>query len=259
MSHEQARRPTPLATPFGRQVRGGGLIRDTVLSAVVHLLVIGILAWGIHKTYVDATRAVGPGLGRGGGGGGGGIRAYAMFTERGAAPAPPHAPPPAPIAAPPVEVPKTIPEPAVQPTPTPAPAAAPEAAPAQGAGNGAGTGTGTGAGSGTGTGGGTGGGVGTGTGNDSGPGGGGGNVFQPQLQGIILPPPGRPGNLRGQQLVVTFYINERGEVDNVEVNPQIKDRGYRNEFIDRMRRYTFTPAYTHGHAIAASLQVTITL
>jgi hypothetical protein len=102
--------------------------------------------------------------------------------------------------------------------------------------------------------------VGTGVGNDSGPGGGGGTVFPPGLQGIILPPPGAPHELKGQRLTVTFRISDKGEVVSVEVNPQIRDRGYRNEFLDRMRRYTFTPAMTRdGHAIAAEMNVIVTV
>ena len=156
----------------------------------------------------------------------------------------------------PQETPTEIPEPVARP-PEEVPVAPP--APPTGAGEGAGAGTGVGPGSGTGTGGGTGGGVGTGFGNDSGPGGGGGTVIPPQLQGMIIPPPDRPRELRGTLVKVTFKINERGEVVEVSTDPQIRDRGYRNEFMDRMRRYTFTPAYTRvGHQPVAS-QVDITV
>ena len=188
------------------------------------------------------------------------MRAFAVFSPSGAnAPAPPAevavTPPPITV---PVQTPTSIPEPAAQPAAT-APAT-PAPTPGEGNGTGAGTGTGPGSGTGTGTGGGAGAGVGTGTGNDSGAGGGGGTVFPPQLQGIILPPTGRPGNLRGQQIEITFRINEKGEVLDVSLDPPIRDRSYRNEFMDRMKRYTFVPAYTRdGHAIAAEYRVMITL
>ena len=259
MTHEPARpRRIPLAESFDRQVRSGGESRDTVLSVVLHLLVIAFLAWGGTRQLVDATRGPGADRGRGGGGGGGGVRAFAVFSPSGAnAPAPPAevavTPPPITV---PVQTPTSIPEPAAQPAAT-APATP---APTPGEGNGTGAGTGTGPGSGTGTGGGAGAGVGTGTGSDSGAGGGGGTVFPPQLQGIILPPTGRPGNLRGQQIEITFRINEKGEVLDVSLDPPIRDRSYRNEFMDRMKRYTFVPAYTRdGHAIAAEYRVMITL
>src|SRR5438105_3547287 len=120
MTHEQADRRVPLAHPFGRQVRGGGRLRDTVLSAVVHVLVIGILVWGGRKAYIDATRGPGPDLGRGGGGGGGGIRTYAIFSSSGSsAQAPTPTPVPPPIAPAPVTPPTTIPPPALAPAPEP--------------------------------------------------------------------------------------------------------------------------------------------
>ena len=59
---------------------------------------------------------------------------------------------------------------------------------------------------------------------------------------------------------MTFYVTERGAVDHVEVDPPIRDRGYRNAFMDRMRGYTFTPARTlDGRPIAASVNFIVTL
>jgi protein TonB len=259
VTHEPAPRRVPLATRFDRQVRSGGEARDTVLSVVLHALAIVLIIGGGSLHLVDATRGPGDNLGRGGGGGGGGARAFAIFTPSGADAA---AAPPVeeavvtPPVVPPAETPTTIPEPAAEAPTTPAA----QPAPTPGEGTGTGAGTGTGPGSGTGTGGGAGSGVGTGTGSDSGAGGGGGTVFPPQLQGIILPPTGRPGNLRGQQIEITFQINEKGEVLDVSLNPPIRDRSFRNEFMERLRRYTFVPAYTRdGHAIAAEFRVSITL
>jgi len=231
-----------------------------MLSAVLHAVIIALLLWKTGQQFVDANRGLGPELGRGGGGGGGGARAVAMFAIPGAAAAP-QAPPVATPQPPPVVVPQvtptTIPEPVPVAQPTPVAAAAPMPGP----GDGAGAGTGTGPGSGSGTGGGSGSGTGTGVGNDSGPGGGGGTVFPPSLQGILIPPTdGKPRELRGVRIVVTFRISESGEVVSVVTDPQIRDRGYRNEFLDRMKHYAFTPAFTRdGHAIASEISITITL
>lgn len=252
MSHEQTTGRVPLDTTFGRQVRRGGSVRDTALSAALHVLVIGLLAWGGRKTFIDATRAPGENTGRGGGGGGGGLRAFAIYAQTGSTVAPPVVTPPPPPITTPTEVPTAIPE-----TP-PQAEVAPATAPVEGTGSGSGTGAGPGAG--TGTGGGTGAGTGTGVGNDSGPGGGGGTLIPPSPQGIILTPPGPPRELKGSVLTVTFRISERGEVSEVVVDPPIRDRRYRNEFLDRMRRYTFTPAYTRdGRAVAAEFQIHFTL
>lgn len=232
-----------------------------MLSAVLHAgLLFGILWFG-KRTFEDAANAPGEGRGRGGGGGGGGNRSIAIWTVPGAAAA--QTPPPPAPTPPPLEVPQTppvIPE-TKQETPAPVTPAPATPAPTTGAGpgEGAGTGPGRGPGTGTGTGGGEGSGVGPGVGSDTGEGGG-GRVFPPQPQGIILPPPGAPRNMRGVVITVTFRISERGDVVDVSVDPPIRDRGYRNEFLERMRRYTFTPAYTReGRPVASEFPIQVTL
>ena len=253
MSDERSMGRVPLAQPFGRQVRSPGGTRGTVLSAVLHVAFLALILWISRRHYLEAEKSPGELGRRGGGGGGGGIRGLAVFTPARPAQAP---------APPPVQPPLVVPQ-HIEPLPETPPAAVTPAVtappPQAGAGDGTGRGSGAGPGTGTGAGTGTGGGTGSGTGNDSGPGGGGGRVYPPQPQGIILPPPGAPRDLRGTRLTVTFRISEKGEVMDVSTDPAIRDRGYRNEFLDRMRRYTFTPAYLEGHAVPAQYPITITL
>ena len=257
-AHSQRR--IPLAERFGRQLQKDGSIRSTALSAAVHTGLVALLVWQTARQvrYYDASEAPGPG-GRGGGGGGGNrsLAAVPIFM-RAFAPRPPEPRPPTPELTIPTRV---VPLPEVKPKEAPSLDSAALAQVLSGPGAGPGQGAGTGPGQGPGSGGGTGGGTGGGVGNDSGPGGGGGgSIFPPQPQGIILPPPGRPSSLRGIQLTVTFYVSERGVVDNVEVDPPIRDRGYRDDFMERMRRYTFTPAYTRqGQPVPARFPVRITL
>jgi protein TonB len=267
MADERTTSPwrVPLAVLIGRQVLWTGWFLSTTLSAAVHVVLIGFLAWQTAKPlYYDANRTPGDGSdGRGGGGGGGGNRTVAVVPVFMRAFVPPPAPPPmeTPALTVPVAV-QPLPEPRQDTTPpTPVPSAeTPTGQPAAGPGLGEGQGTGVGPGQGSGTGGGIGGGVGTGIGNDSGPGGGGGNIYPPQLQGLLLPPPGVPRSLRGTRVTVTFFVSVRGAVDRVQVEPEIQDRGYRNEFLERMRRYTFTPAYTReGRAVPAQFAVIVTL
>jgi hypothetical protein len=252
MSTERGRH-IPLASPFGRQVRERGTLRGLGLSAVVHLAILALVLWGQHR-MMEAGMLAGAGPGQGGGGGGG--RTIAVYAL-----------PPAPAAAPPAPA-LTVPSlqaltlPVLQP---------PEEVPVQMSseelaalmraaipGSGLGQGSGTSPGSGSGSGGGAGAGHGTGIGNDSG--GGGGDLFAPQPQGIILPPPDRPSALRGTTVRVRFRISARGEVLDVSLDPPIRDRKFRDDFLERLRRYTFTPAYTReGRAVPGIFEIRITL
>jgi protein TonB len=260
--------PVPLANPFGRQVRAPRTTLGSLLSAVLHLAVIGALAWHGQRVAAEAARAAGSGPGPGGGGGGGWGRALALFSAPAAEAATP--PPLAEVELPSLELPEVVlpvpdPEPVALDSLAPLVPAAVDTAPArtaaapgEGPGQGAGVGTGAGPGSGGGTGGGAGGGVGSGIGPDSG--GAGGRIFPPQPQGIILPPMPSPRRLRGSRVTVTFTIGERGEVLDVRVSPTIPDRAYLAQFLERMRRYTFTPGYTRdGRPVRAELPIAITL
>lgn len=255
MSDELQPGRVPLGRPFGRQIRSQGPIRGTVLSAALHVAVIALLVWMGRRHFFDSAA---PGdAGRGGGGGGGGIRGIAVFTARamGRPPAPPVPPHQQALTVPQqvVPLPESPPRDSLPAAPTPT---APTAT-----GEGPGQGAGVGPGGGTGTGGGTGGGVGTGTGNDSGPGGGGGGgACQPFPYGMIMAPPGAPRELKGIPIAVTFQVSERGEVLRVHTDPEIRDRGYRNDFLDRMRQFTFRFARIAGcRQVAAEYQITIRL
>jgi hypothetical protein len=247
-------RQIPLATPFGRLAHERGGTRGVILSAAVHVATVVLLLWTGSRLMV-ADRAPGSGPGRGGGGGGGGNRTLVLFVPP--APAAPAPVPPAPAIVMPTQPVVVVPE--VRPDTTPrAPDPAQPAAPGQGPGEGAGKGPGAGPGSGTGSGGGTGSGVGPGTGPDSG--GGGGRVYPPQPQGIILPPPDRPSALRGTTVTAVFEISATGEVMHVALDPSPRDHKFANAFLERLRRFTFTPAYTlDGHPVAALFRINITL
>ena len=250
---QQADRQVPLATPFGRQVQGRGNIRGLGLSVAVHLGLLGLAAWGGHR-FTEARDRPGLGPGDAGGGGGGG-RVFAVLALPPALPAAPQAP----ALTVPSLVALTVPE--LRP-----PEDVPQQISAQdllllerqSSGQGSGQGSGLGPGSGSGSGGGSGSGVGTGTG--PGTGGEGGRYYPPQPQGIIMPPPDRPSSLRGSTVTARFEISARGEVTRVSLEPPIRDRRFADEFVDRLRRYTFTPAYTlEGEPIAAVFEIRITL
>ena len=246
-----AGRQVPLASPFGRQVRERGTLRGLGLSAAVHLGVLALVLWGQHRMFAEG-RAPGNGPGAGGGGGGGGGRVFAVFAL-----------PPAPVTLPPAPA-LTVPSlqaltmPVVRPPEeVPVHVSAEELAAlvrAVGPGSGPGQGSGTGPGSGSGSGGGSGSGTGPGVGGDSG--GGGGTVYPPSPQQIILPPVDRPASVRGITLRVRFQISARGEVLGVTLAPPLRDRKFRDDFLERLRRYTFSPAHTRdGRAVPAVYEI----
>jgi periplasmic protein TonB len=243
----RAVRQIPLAVSLGRQTRQRGVFRGLGLSAAVHLLVIGLAAWGTHH-IAESDGDPGDGSGRNPGGGGGG--AFAVLVV---APSLPSAPPPPALTVPslaaltiPVEqAPETVPEQI---------SAEELARLAQATGVGAGTGGGPG--SGTGSGGGSGSGVGTGVGPDSGAGGGHGTYFMPQPQSVILPPPDRPASVRGITVTARFEISATGEVLRVTLEPTLPDRRFRDAFLERLRRYAFTPASApDGHPVPSVYEV----
>lgn len=248
-------RQVPLATPFGRLARERGGTRGVILSAALHVAVVLLLVWSGSRLLTDE-RAPGPGHGRGGGGGGGN-RTLVLYVAP--APAPPAPAPPAPALVMPKQVTMVVPAVPVDTTPkAPAPAPAPvQPSQGQGPGEGAGTGPGKGPGSGSGSGGGNGSGVGPGAGPDSG---GGGTMYPPSPQGIILPPSHAPSALRGTRLTAVFEISPSGEVTHVALDPAPKDHSFANDFLDRLRRYTFTPAHTlDGQPVAGLFRITFTL
>jgi hypothetical protein len=91
-----------------------------------------------------------------------------------------------------------------------------------------------------------------------GTGGPGGAGFAPSLQQALIPPSDWPDEVRGQAYTVRFWVDERGRVTRVEVEPRIPDSAYRKKFLDKMREYVFTPARgIDGTAVAASVEIQI--
>ena len=249
-----ARRHLNLRIPRSRERFGSGV----ALAAAVHggLVLAMIVAAATSDELLRAIGGAGP---RGGGGGGGGsVVRYVDLPPlefAGAAVAEAVRPPAAQIelprpdvtelasAAPPVEL-RQITGPLVA-------GLRVGSGPGSGGGPGAGTGTGGGVGSGQGTG--------VGTGEGPGTGGEGGSVLPPEPKFIIVPAD-RPKSVRGHEYAVHFWVDARGRVTKVEVDPQIEDREYRRRFMDQMYQFQFTPARTlDGRPIEGHIVIPITL
>ena len=245
---------TPTATlPAGerRPFRGGVLG-----SAVVHVVILTIVLWQA-TTNLDRFQEVMGGLGPMGGGGGGGGRVHHIVLpalSSGERAAEPEEEMPA------EPVPLPIPKPNLQEIPEAdaAPARPLQVARVEVEGMGPGSGGGPGAGTGTGGGVGSGDGPGVGSGVGPGTGGGGGTAYPPEPRHVLLSPTDVPKSLKGRELSVHFWVDERGGVERVEVEPPIDDAGYRRKFLERMYQYVFTPARTlDGVPVAAHTVITV--
>lgn len=227
------------------------------VSALLHAaLILVILSPWLRRYHVLSPN--GTGVGIGGGGGGAGEQYIALPALR-PAPAPAQAPVEAvvetPVVPPPVTVPTEIPP------PTPVPDSVP-AAPVRGSEATSGSAASGAGGTGPGSGGGTGGGQGPGSGSGVGPGSGSGERGRPPQQRQMVVPPldGTPRELRGDTIIVRFYVDATGVVDRIETDPQLPSGSYARQFNELMRGFKFRPARDSlGAAVAGVAAVTITL
>jgi len=115
---------------------------------------------------------------------------------------------------------------------------------------GSGRGTGGGPGRGPGSGGGTGTGLGTGTGSHVGPGTGGNQayVYAPEPRSFPYPVVTVPAELRGREITIHFWVDARGKVTRIEVDPPIRDRSYRDALNQTLLGWVFYPARTASGA-----------
>jgi len=210
---------------------------SAVLSFLAHITIAGLVLWRGAALFESGG---GGGEGPRGGGGGGGRPALSWVALP--IPAAPQAEAVRPTPPPAVTVPTVAPqitEPVKIEAPPPTVTVLPPVAVGTGAGTSGGPGQGPGSGGGVGTG------TGTGKGSDVGPGSGGAasDIFAARLRGLVTPPPGAPPDAKGPH-EVRFFVGADGRVTRIEVDPPIKDSGYRHEFMDRMRGYVFDPATT---------------
>ena len=258
----------PYRPPVGMPLRGEGRW-GAPFSLGVHIVLILLLLTPLFARVVAPELFPGGGPGPAGGGGGGrggtgGWRPEPITPERlrymRIAPEPPPAetlePAVAPVVPPEEETPPPQPDPPVEQVME---QAAADSAPTTGTGGGTGN-DGT-SGTGPGTGGGTGSGQGTGTGSANGPGTGGGDGrdYLPMPDVIVPPPEPRPNRVKGKTVVVTFTLNERGDILRIDFE-STGDRGYDRRLRERMNEMRFRPAVgPNGQPMAATYPVTVQL
>ena len=114
-------------------------------------------------------------------------------------------------------------------------------------------------GAGPGSGGGVGSGRGTGIGSNAGPGTGGGRgaVLAPEPRSVVYPVETPPQTLSGRELVIHFWVDSRGRVTKVEIDPPLEDTEYRRKLLESLRQWVFYPARTaEGRPTEGELVVT---
>ncbi len=122
--------------------------------------------------------------------------------------------------------------------------------------SGDGPGTGGGPGAGPGSGGGVGSGIGTGIGSDVGPGTGGGLAYAAEPRAISFPVDDPPASIRGREFFLHFWVDARGRVTKVAIEPPIEDGAYREKLLQHVSQWIFYPARTRtGRRIAGELRV----
>jgi hypothetical protein len=66
-----------------------------------------------------------------------------------------------------------------------------------------------------------------------------------------------PQELRGVELTIHFWVNARGQVTRIEVDPPIRDRSYRDALHETLLGWAFYPARTaSGAAVPGELEIT---
>ncbi len=224
-------------------------------AALVHVLLIALLTWGIRSKVLLAVQPAGTGPalafpeGGGGGGGSGGQEMVSYVEVAPPAPQPEETvvetvpeedvlipPEPTPVPEPPKpEVPRTETPQTRPPAVVPGPPAPGQNAGTGGTGTGQGEGDGSGVGPGSGSG--TGGGDGSGTGSGSGPGtGGGGGRIRPPTSDVLLIPPDKPGAVASQEITIRVTVDVRGRVREARLVNSSGNRGYD----ERLRRWALT-------------------
>ena len=70
----------------------------------------------------------------------------------------------------------------------------------------------------------------------------------------------QPQGASGKAIRVTFWVDAAGKVQKVDLDPEIRDRGYAKKFLEAMMNYEFRPARgPDGLPVAGKTEITITL
>lgn len=277
--HDGPKRP-PYRPPIGIPTPGEPRARATMVSVLLHLLVV-LLVVGptifVSARLIDAAQQGGGGPGPAGGGGGGAqgtggadslrlkfIQERLDFMKVGT-PVPEPVPEkkieekkPPEIEPPELEPPKPPPSPVPTLDSAALAAASRDTAASVVNGTGGGTGNDGSAGTGPGRGGGIGSGVGTGTGSGNGPGTGGGDgvLYPPTVVALPILPLPIPDKVRPYKMVAEFEVDSLGKARLLSFNPS-RDAAYNRRIREMLLEIRFRPAVrADGRPVTARAIVT---
>ena len=85
-------------------------------------------------------------------------------------------------------------------------------------------------------------------------------LIPPSPRGLIMPPPTND-RLRGTQIQVWVFVDERGLVvpDSTRLRPPTRDRGYNRRLIEEAAEWVFEPARQGGEPVASWFPYTISM
>jgi hypothetical protein len=85
-------------------------------------------------------------------------------------------------------------------------------------------------------------------------------MIAPSPRSMFLPPPGSPSSVRGREVRVLVFVDERGRVvaDSTRLVPTTGNAGYDGQIRQRAALWQFDPAKRGGQSIAAWAEYTLT-
>jgi TonB family protein len=76
---------------------------------------------------------------------------------------------------------------------------------------------------------------------------------------VLYPFEQAPPSVEGQEYTLHFWVDRRGAVTKVEVEPKIEDAAFRKALLDRLRQWVFYPARTEeGRPVRGEFMVPYT-
>jgi hypothetical protein len=86
-------------------------------------------------------------------------------------------------------------------------------------------------------------------------------LVPPSPRGLILPPSDRPGRVRGKEVDVWVFVDDRGQVisDSTRIDPSTGDRKFDERLKQQAAEWVFEPARKGGRAVAEWFRYTIVL